>query len=126
MRPLVLLGLAGLSLTGCQNFFNKFTADSTANALRKGAPAVESDGDPVWVREALPASLKTVETFLYSSPENKILLETLAQGYSQYAFGFLEDDLEAMQASSGGGDADAAARLVRRATEFYDRAAGFG
>ena len=34
----------------------------------------------MWVREALPASLKTVETFCYSSPENKILLETLAQG----------------------------------------------
>src|SRR5439155_27034957 len=86
-------------------------------------PAIDGDSDPVWVREALPASLKTVETFLYSSPENKILLETLAQGYSQYAFGFLEDDLEAM---GDGGDAEAKARLVRRATDFYDRAAGFG
>src|SRR5207237_8175226 len=93
------------------------------NALRQGTLAIDGDGDPQWVREALPASLKTVETFLYSSPENGILLETLAQGYGQYAFGFLEDDLERM---GEGGDDETKRRSVGRATEFYDRSAAFG
>src|SRR6185503_8166966 len=122
MRSLAGLALVLLPLAGCKSFFNKFTADSTANALRNGAPAIDTQSDPQFVREAIPASLMPVETFLYSSPENKILLETLAQGYSQYAFGFLEDDIEAM----GDSDGDAKARLMRRATDFYDRAAGYG
>lgn len=109
--------LYALALGGCN--LNAFTVNSTAPVLKAGAVALDRESDIAHARQAAPASLLTVETFLVSSPDNKYLLEILAQGYAQYPFAFLEDDLEMI-----GEDGEEALRrdLITRSTNFYDRA----
>ncbi len=81
-----------LFAAGCD--LQRLTVDQTADILHTGSVALDRESDPQFAREALPASLKTLETFLVSSPDNRKLLELVARGYYSYAFGFLEGDLE--------------------------------
>jgi predicted anti-sigma-YlaC factor YlaD len=53
-----------------------------------------SDEDPDLVREALPFQLKTLETLLYSSPENRGLLLSACSTFTLYAAGFIAADAE--------------------------------
>ncbi|HZS38806.1 MAG TPA: TRAP transporter TatT component family protein, partial [Polyangia bacterium] len=61
--------------------------------------------------------------FLATIPENRSLLQVMTQGYIEYAFGFLEDDLE----STPDDQAHAAQRekITARATGIYDRGLEF-
>src|SRR5688572_25528364 len=78
---------------------NKFTADQTAKVLKVAAPSLNMESDPQLAREAAPGQLKTVEGFYLASPGNKTLIRILAQGYCEYAFGFLESDVEELTLS---------------------------
>lgn len=89
---LLVAAIATTMLSGCS--LQRLTVNQTADVLYAGQPALEREGDPQFAREAFPASLKTIETFLLSSPDNEKMLEMLAKGYFSYAFGFLEWDLE--------------------------------
>jgi hypothetical protein len=111
------LGLLAIPVGGCN--LNAFTVNSTAPVLKIGSAALDRESDIQYAREASPSSLLTVEAFLVTTPDNKDLLEILAQGYTQYPFAFLEDDLEVL-----GEDGDPAKRatLIDRCTNFYDRA----
>lgn len=111
--PLLALAMLG---GGCN--INKLTANTTSGMLRAGSEAVDRESDIVFAREAFPASLKTLETFLVNSPENEDLLLLLARGYNSYAFGFVEADLD--RASVLGPDS-AIESLSRRAKIFYLR-----
>jgi hypothetical protein len=122
MRPTtVLSACALLGLTACQGAINRFTVNSTAPVLKLGSAAIDSEGDVVLAREAAPASLKTVESFSIVSPNNPFLLEVLANGFAQYTFGFLEDDLEVM----GQDESEPRQKLVDRCTYLYDRSYAF-
>jgi hypothetical protein len=91
--------------------------------LKAAAESLPQETDVQLARDSAPASLKTVEGFLQSAPKNKDLLGILAQGFTEYAFGFLEDDLE----STPDDNKHAAERdmLAERATGLYDRANAF-
>lgn len=101
----------------------KFTSDTTAKNLEFGAVAMDREADLEFARYAFPASLKTLETFLVSSPDNRSLLLLLARGYNAYAFGIIEADLE--RASLDGTD-EAVEQLTRRAEIHYLRAREYG
>lgn len=119
IRPLlVLAAAASLASTGCKSFLNRFTVNSTAPVLKAGARALDEESDMQFARDAAPASLKTVETFLVTAPDNRDLLEVTAKGYAEFTFGFLEDDYEA----TGDNDEEARSKIAARATTFYDRA----
>jgi tetratricopeptide (TPR) repeat protein len=60
---------------------------------------------------------------LYSSPHSEYLLHSCAQGFAEYTFGFLEDDLEQLPDDEKH-EAQRMA-LTARATEMYDRALGY-
>jgi hypothetical protein len=92
---LVLLVVATVALSGCS--LQKMTVRQTANVLWDGQQALEGEPDPAFAREALPGSLKTIETFLESDPENEKLLRMLAKGHFSYTFAFVEADLERAQ-----------------------------
>ena len=81
--------------SGCS--LQKMAVSQTADVLYTGSIAMEREPDPVFAEQAIPASLKTLETFLVSAPENEKILELLARGYYSYAFGFIEGDLERAQ-----------------------------
>ncbi len=87
-KLLLLLPLAALA--GCS--LNKTAARVTAGVVDKGLPAVFSQSDPQYVREALPANLQLMEILLASDPGNKAMLVNASQGFCGYAFMFLEDE----------------------------------
>src|SRR5688572_27279660 len=101
----------------------KLTADSTADVLEVAAPGFNQESDPQLAREAAPGQLKTVEGFLLASPDNKKMIKLLAQGYCEYSFGFLENDIE-MHVMKG--EEEAAAPIVARATGLYLRCMNYG
>jgi tetratricopeptide (TPR) repeat protein len=121
MKPCAMSIAAVAFAAGCN--LNEFTVSTTAPVLKEASKSFAAESDLVLAREAAPAQLKTVDGFLMASPKNRILLELLAQGYIEYAFGFLEDDLE----STPDDPAHAAERerITARATGLYDRALGF-
>lgn len=122
LRQPAFLALALTCLSGCS--LQKLTVDQTADVLYAGSPALEREGDVEFARAALPASLKTVETFLLSSPDNPKLLEMLGKGFFSYAFGFLEWDLERGQYElMSEAELDT---LNRRAVLHYLRARDYG
>ena len=87
-RLLLLAALAALA--GCS--LNRTAARVTSGVVDAGLPAVFSQSDPQYVKEALPANLQLMEILLASDPGNKALLLNAAQGFCGYAFMFLEDE----------------------------------
>jgi hypothetical protein len=98
------------------------TVDSTAPVLKRASASFDAESDVTLAREALPGNLKTIDGFLAVRPEQPDLLELTALAYVQYAFGFLEDDLEALPP----GDSPRRRELVTRCTDLYDRAYDVG
>lgn len=89
MKKLILLPLALLA-AGCS--LNRTAAKVTSGVIDKGLPAVFSQEDPQYVREALPANLQLMEILLKSDPKNRKMLVNAAQGFCGYALMFLEDE----------------------------------
>jgi hypothetical protein len=100
-----------------------FTANQTAPVLKAALPALGQESDLQLARDAAPGQLKTVEGFLLASPENEIFISILAQGYCEYAFGFLETDIIDARFA---GRSDEEALLTKRATGLYLRCMNYG
>jgi hypothetical protein len=113
--------LTALALGACN--LTKFTANTTSNVIKVAGHALEQENDPELARAAAPASLKTIEGFLMASPENEVFLTTLAKGYCEYTFGFIESDIEDARWA---GKPDEEARLTGRATNLYLRCMNYG
>lgn len=94
----------------------------TAPVIKASFHAFEAETDVEIARAAAPAILKLVEGLLETAPDDRDLLETAARGWNEYAFGFLEDDLESLPNDER--HAGERERLVLRASALYDRAFG--
>ena len=116
MKSLSVLGVAaGLACTGCVSM----TVGMTAPVVKIASGAFNAEADVDLARDASPGQLKTAEGFLAADPSNKLLLGVVTQGYIEYSFGFLEDDLEGLP-----DDPQHAAQrdhITARATGLYDR-----
>ena len=110
-----------VALPACN--FQKLAVDSTSEILLRGSVAMDREADMALAREAFPASLKTLETFLITSPENPNLLLLLARGYNSYAFGFVEGDLDEAKLV---GTQEQIDELTRRAKILYNRGSAYG
>jgi TRAP transporter TatT component family protein len=121
MKPLGLRVAPLVLLAACN--MTTFTADQTAPVLKAAVPAFNQESDPQLAREAAPGQLKTVEGFLMASPKNEIFLKLLAQGYCEYAFGFLESDAEDARFAKQQAKSD---ELARRASGLYFRCMNYG
>jgi predicted anti-sigma-YlaC factor YlaD len=60
-------------------------ADALAGGKEGGSNVYLTDNDPILVGEALPFSLKLMETFLQETPEHERLLVATAAGFVSYA-----------------------------------------
>src|SRR5262245_13531797 len=110
-----------VAATACN--MTTFAANQTAPVLRAALPALAQESDLQLAREAAPGQLKTVEGFLLASPENEIMIAILAQGYCEYAFGFLETDILDARFANKIDEADA---IGKRATGLYLRCMNYG
>ena len=71
--------------------FNKIVIRQMEPILQQSSLALYEESDLQLAEQALAANLKLVEGLLKNDPQNEQLLLLLAQGYSGYALGFVED-----------------------------------
>lgn len=101
----------------------KFTVNTTSKVLARAQPAIRQEADYEMAARAIPASLKTVEGFHVVNPENETLTRILAEGYCQYATGFVEDEWEVAELDR---KFDEAEYHSQRATKMFMRCMGYG
>jgi len=117
----VLLLVAALSLgTAPACSIKKFAIGKLGDALAESGSSYASDDDPELIREALPFSLKLIESLLEQTPRHRGLLTAAASGFTQYAYGFIQQDADEMEDR----DLEAAAALRARARKLHLRARG--
>ncbi len=104
---------------GC---IKKLALRGLASTLAAGGDSFTSDDDPELVREALPFALKTMESLLEELPEHSGLLLATCQGFTQYAYGFVQVDSELLEPM----DYRGAMVLRQRALGLYLRARDYG
>jgi len=111
-----------LSLLACIDTAS-LAVESTSKVLLRAQPALKMEPDYDLAALAIPASLKTVEGFHLAKPDNPILVGILAEGFCQYATGFIEDEWERAGVA---GDLDGQAYQAKRATKSYFRCMNYG
>jgi predicted anti-sigma-YlaC factor YlaD len=119
-RRYLLLVALSLSLTGCS--VKKFAINKLGDSLASGGTTFASDDDPDLVGEALPFSLKLMESLLAESPKHQGLLFASASGFTQYAYVFVQQPEEQLEDR----DLSAADALKARARRLYLRARNYG
>lgn len=98
MRLVSLSMLFGLALAGCSGFSHKIAIKSTSAILLKASAGIQMESDYELARQAIPASLKTVEGFYVAggpAAATDKLVRILTEGFCQYGTAFVEDDWEA-------------------------------
>jgi predicted anti-sigma-YlaC factor YlaD len=113
---LLLVVLSG----GCS--IKKFAVNQVGDAIASGGSVYESDDDIEFVGEALPFSLKLLESLLEVSPEHRGMLQTACQGYATYSYVYIQHqaDLAADE------DFRRSIEIRARARRMYERARHYG
>lgn len=111
---------AVLTLSGCS--VRKYAINQLGNALAGTGSTFASDEDPQLIREAVPFSLKLVESLLAESPRHEGLLLAAARGFTQYSYAFVQMDADELEDR----DRPAAIALRARATKLYLRGREYG
>ncbi len=112
--------VAAFAAPGCS--VNQFAINRAADALADGDSSFAEDDDPQLVREAIPFSLKTIETLIDAAPKNEKLLLAACRAFTQYTYAFIQQDADRLE------DKDVKAALVQgqRARKLYRRAREYG
>ncbi len=109
------VGLVGLLFAGCSP--KRMAVNMIGNALAGGGGAFASDDDLELVADAIPFGLKTYESLLATSPTHRGLLLAAASGFTQYAYAFVQDEADHLDAI----DLARARELRARAHKLYLR-----
>jgi len=119
-RLLLVPLLLSISGPGCS--FKRIAVNQLGNALAAGGMTFASDDDPELIRDAVPFSLKLMESLLAESPKHKGLLLASCKGFTQYAYAFVQLDADEVESS----DLAKATERRRRAQKLYLRARNYG
>jgi predicted anti-sigma-YlaC factor YlaD len=106
--------------TGCS--VERLATDRLADSLAGSGATYASDDDPQLIEDALPFSLKLMESVLAETPEHRELLAATAAAFTQYAYAFVQQDGDALALT----DTDAAWESWNRARKLYLRARDYG
>ena len=119
-RGVVAVVLAG-GLCGCS--VNKLAVNKLGDALASGGGGTfATDDDPELVKAAVPFSLKLMESLLAESPEHRGLLLAASSGFMEYAYAFVQEDADELEAH----DYAAAQAMRERAKRLFLRARDYG
>jgi predicted anti-sigma-YlaC factor YlaD len=102
--------------SGCS--VRRFAAKKVSDAIAASGTTFASDDDPQLVRDAVPFSLKLIESLLVETPRHQGLLLAASRGFTQYAYAFIQEDADEMETR----DFTAASELRLRAKRLYLRA----
>jgi predicted anti-sigma-YlaC factor YlaD len=115
---LLVAATAPLLLLGCRTT----GARIAASAFTGAGDTFARDDDPELVRDAIPFALKTMESLLATIPEDVDLLTTLTADFTQYAYGFVQQDADLAEMEGRTAEARAgrerARKLFLRAREY--------
>jgi predicted anti-sigma-YlaC factor YlaD len=112
--------LLAAALAGCS--VRQYAANQAADALSASGSAFASDSDPELIRDAAPFSLKAMESLLEENPRHVGLLTATSRGFTQYAYAFVQQDGEELEAA----DYNRAQAQLLRARKLYLRARDYG
>ncbi|HVR08184.1 MAG TPA: TRAP transporter TatT component family protein [Thermoanaerobaculia bacterium] len=115
------LALLGLAAAGCSTL-QRVAVNKAGDALAQGGSVYAGDDDPELVWQAVPFGLKTIESLLAQSPRHRGLLLAAASGFTEYAYGALQQEADFVEAK----DLARATELRNRARKLYLRALGYG
>jgi predicted anti-sigma-YlaC factor YlaD len=118
--PLLLVFLSSLALDGCS--LRQLAINRIGDALEHGGSAFASDDDPELIRAAAPFSLKLIDSLIEQSPRHRGLLLAAARGYTQYAYVFLQQEADRLEATS----LEQSQLAKARAQRLYRRARDYG
>ena len=109
--------VAGVLAGGCS--VKGLAIRQLGKALSEGTGgAFASEGDVEFAGQAVPFSLKLIESLLYEQPDNPDLLLTAASGFTQYSYVWVQQPADFLEAQ----DFAAATHQRQRARAFYLRA----
>ena len=109
-----------LAASGCS--IQRMAVNKVGDAIAASGSGYESDEDPELVGEALPFSLKLLESLLAESPQHEGMLLAACKGFTSYAYAYVDRDAELALES----DLDRGLELETRARKLYLRALGYG
>ena len=112
--------LAFLLLGGCS--VQQLAVNKLGDALAAGGTTYSADNDPQLIGDALPFSLKLMESLLAESPKHRGLLVASARGFTTYAYGWVSQPADELEAT----DIEAATAQRLRARSLYLRARDYG
>ncbi len=112
----VAMMIAIVLAAGCS--IKRFTVNTVGDLLASGDSVYERDDDLILVGDALPFSLKLVESLLSQSPRHDGLLLTASRGFVLYSYAYVHFEADQLAPD----DLDAALELRRRARRLYLRA----
>jgi predicted anti-sigma-YlaC factor YlaD len=119
-RAVLALLLFVVAASGCS--VRQYAMNQAADALGGAGAAFASDEDPELIREAAPFSLKAMESVLEQNPTHVGLLGATSRGFTQYAYAFVQQDGEELEASN----LELSNRKLQRARALYRRARDYG
>lgn len=122
MRVGLVIGVLLCALTGSSCSVKKYAIRKVGDSLNSGPSTFETDDDIELVGDALPFSLKFVETLLAGVPDDPDLLLTACRGFVLYSYAYV--DFEAEQTIET--DLDEGRRQRARARNLYLRGLGYG
>ncbi len=108
-----------VALAGCS--VKRMAINSLADTLAASGDVFASDDDPDLVRDAVPFSLKTMESLLVEVPNHAGLLLSACSGFTQYSYAFVHTEADIVEARNY----QEAERLRERALRMYLRARGY-
>ncbi len=120
-QVLLALLLVGMTASGC-SLLRRSALSQISGAVAQSGTTFASDEDPDLIRAAAPFSLKLMESLLAESPQDRSLLIAAASGFTQFAFAFVQQDADELEAR----DLGAAEALRTRARRLYLRAQAYG
>jgi len=98
---------------GCS--LRAIAVNKLGDALAKEGEVFSSDDDPELVGDALPFSLKLIESMLAENPRHRGLLLAATRGFTQYAYGWVQQEASEKEGEAGAHQLDRARRLYIRA-----------
>ena len=120
LRTLVFLLAIAAAACGCS--IKKVAVNKLGDSLASGGDTFASDDDPDLVGEALPFSLKLMESLLAETPQHRGLLLAASSGFTQYAFVYVQQPAEEIESQ----DLAKYDYLRMRARHLYLRARKYG
>ena len=92
IRIVLAAALLSLIAPGCS--IKKIAVKKLGDALAESGSTFASDNDPQLVKDALPFSLKLIESLLAESPRHRGLLLAASSGFTQYAYAFVKQEAD--------------------------------